>query len=234
MLPKIGNRQSLSEQAYLVIKNAILQNKIKPKDVLSEESLAADLGISRTPLRAALKRLEFEHLIYSNSSRQAVVAEVNVEDAAEAYALRVAVEPVIARLLATRGLPKQYAKKLDENLKRQAQAFEVKNLVDVVTSGLEFDYLLAEATENNFFIEVVGRINIYMQRVLTLSKTHEHDAPLAVNEHREILAAITDGNADKAERLSRLHLYSGAERLGFKPNVAHKAEWFDTDRSPSR
>ena len=220
MLPKIGKKQSLSVQAYRVIKNAILQNKIQPKDVLNEKSLAADLGISRTPLRSALKLLEFEHLIYINSSRQAVVAEVNVEDIAKAYALRVAVEPVIARLAATRWLAKKPpAKKLEENFKRQVQALEANNLVDAVASGLEFDLLLAEATGNNFFVEVVERINVYMQRVLTLSKTHAHDAPLAIDEHRQILAVIKEGNGDEAERLSRLHLTSGAERLGVKLDI---------------
>jgi len=218
VLPKIGNKQSLSEQAYFVIKSAILQNKIKPKNVLSEESLAADLCISRTPLRAALKRLEFEHLIYINSSRQAVVAEVNVEDASEAYALRVAVEPVVAKL-AARKLTKESAKKLEESLKRQARAIEADNLVDVVTNGLEFDLLLAEATGNSFFIEVAERLTTYMQRVLTLSMTHSHDAPFALGEHRQMFAAIKEGNEDEAERLSRLHLYNGAERLGFKPSI---------------
>ena len=219
MLPKIGNKQSLSNQAYHVIKNAILENRIKPKDVLSEESLAADLGISRTPLRAALKRLEFEHLIYINSSRQAVVAEVNVEDAADAYALRVAVEPFIARMLATRGLAKKSLKKLEENLRRQEQTLEANNFVDAMVSGLDFDLLLAEATDNTFFIEVMGRIADYMQRVLTLSKTQVHDAPLAVEEHRQMLNALKAGDGDEAERLSRLHLYNGAKRLGFSPNL---------------
>ena len=219
MLPKIGNKQSLSEQAYRVIKNAILQNKIQPKDVLSEESLAADLGISRTPLRAALKRLEFEHLIYINSSRQAVVAEFNMEDTAEAYALRVAVEPFIVRLLSARGLNKTFAKKLEENIRRQEQSLEANNLVDVVASGLEFDLLLAGATGNNFFIEVAQRLNIYMQRVLTLSMTHAKDSPLAVKEHRLMLAAIKEGNGEEAERLTREHLFCGAERIGVKPNV---------------
>ena len=215
MLPKIGNKKSLSEQAYFVIKNAILQNKIRPKDVLSEESLAADLGISRTPLRAALKRLEFEHLVYINSSRQAVVAEVNVEDVSKAYALRMAMEPVIARL-ASRTLTKQSAKKLEDNFKKQAQAIESGNLVDMVLLGLEFDHLLAEATENSFFTEAVDRLNTFMQRVLTLSKTHWHDAPLTLTEHRNMLDAIKEGNEDAADHFSRLHLQKSAERLGFK------------------
>ncbi|SBW09909.1 hypothetical protein KL86DPRO_50315 [uncultured delta proteobacterium] len=67
MLPKIGHKQSLSDHAYTVIKEAILNNTFKPKDILLEESIAEMLGISRTPLRTALKRLEFEKLIFINS-----------------------------------------------------------------------------------------------------------------------------------------------------------------------
>lgn len=70
MLPKIGEKLSLSDKAYKVIKEAILNNDLKPREILSEEALATKLGISRTPLRTALKRLEFEKLVNVNSTKK--------------------------------------------------------------------------------------------------------------------------------------------------------------------
>lgn len=216
MLPNIGNKQSLSEQAYTVIKEAILNNKIKPKDILLEESLAASLGISRTPLRAALKKLEFEKLIYINSSRQAVVSEIKTEDMLQVFVFRLAVEPFVARLACDR-MTAEGVGRLERNLLRQEKAINQHNLMEVIASELEFDGILAEIAGNEFFADAVGMVNTVMQRFLILSMTLSRDAPEALVEHTAMLDALKSGDCGSAARHSHDHLLKVANRLGFQP-----------------
>jgi DNA-binding GntR family transcriptional regulator len=215
VLPNIGRKKSLSEQAYLVIKESILNNTFKPRDILLEESLAEMLGISRTPLRTALKRLEFEKLVIVNSSKQAVVAEIHLEDMVKVLVFRLAVEPFIARLAC--GLVEQaHLAAIEECLAQNETAIQEKCLTSIIACELEFDKLLVAITENEFLADSIAMIHSYQHRFLTLSTTTYQDAPGSLAEHRLILDALRAKNADAAEKRVQEHLRRVASRLGFQ------------------
>ncbi|MDR2826376.1 MAG: GntR family transcriptional regulator [Deltaproteobacteria bacterium] len=214
LLPKIKNKLSLSDHAYMVIKEAILNNTFKPRDILLEESVAEMLGISRTPLRMALKRLEFEKLVFTNSSKQAVVAEIDLEDMTRVFVFRLAVEPVIARMTSIL-VTKQSLDDIEDCLVRNAKAIETKNLVDIVTCELEFDELLAVCADNEFLTDSVVMIHGYLQRFLTLSTTSLSDAPASLTEHRIIFDALLSNNSELAMERTTFHVRQVAKRLGF-------------------
>jgi DNA-binding GntR family transcriptional regulator len=214
LLPKIGNKLSLSDQAYMVIKEAILNNTFKPKDTLLEESVAEMLGVSRTPLRMALKRLEFEKLVFTNSSKQAVVAEIYQEDMIKVFVFRLAVEPAISRI-ASLLVTQQYLDDIEACLVRNAKAIETKSLVDIIAHELEFDELLAGCANNEFLTDSVVMIHSYLQRFLTLSTTSLPDAPASLTEHHMIFDALSAKNSELAMERTTFHVRQVAKRLGF-------------------
>ena len=214
MLPRIGHKQSLSDHAYVVIKEAILNNTFKPKDVLLEESIAEMLGISRTPLRTALKRLEFEKLVFINSSKQAVVAEIHQEDMIKVFVFRLAVEPMISRL-ACDTRTEEHLTQIESCLARNDIAIKEKNLVDIIACELEFDSLLVACTDNEFLADSTSTIHRYMHRFLSLSTTTYSDAFGSIEEHYHILNTVRARNAAEAEKCTRFHVHQVALRLKF-------------------
>lgn len=97
-LPSIS-KDTLSDKAYRIIKEAIVSNQYKPGDLLVEESLAEQLSISRTPIRDALKRLQFEHIIKPNSNGKLVVSSVSLEDIQNVTVVRCNLESLAISLL---------------------------------------------------------------------------------------------------------------------------------------
>lgn len=214
MLPKIGNSRSLSDHAYMVLKEAILNNTFKPRDTLLEESIAAKLGVSRTPLRTALKRLEFEKLVVINSSKKAVVAEIQMEDMVKVFVFRLALEPLIARV-ACGTAAEEGIRQVEDCLARNRQAIEERHFVAIIACELEFDKLLVGFTGNEFLTDGIAMIHSYLQRFLVLSTTTYPDAPASLTEHHAILDALRDKAPDLAEERTRHHLRNVAMRLGF-------------------
>ena len=92
--PLIVKPVSLSEQAYQIIKEAIITNSIKAGEILTEEQLASQLNISRTPIRTALKQLVLEHLAEVNENKNVVVSNITEDDVKNVCAVRKALEPL--------------------------------------------------------------------------------------------------------------------------------------------
>lgn len=212
MLPNIGKSMNLSQHAYIVIKDAILNNKIKPKEVLSEEALAAILGISRTPLRTALKMLEFEKLIFINSAKNAIVADVAKEDMEKVFVVRIALEPVAVKIACMK-MDEIKVAKLEEIVKQQATAIESNEFVKFINSDREFHVLIANYTDNELLSEMIERISVSVQRFLTLSMTIPVHAHTALQEHRMIVDALKAKDPDLAETRMLLHVGDVANRI---------------------
>lgn len=205
MLAKIKSSKSLADQAYLAIKEEIVKNRFKPKEVLLEESLAASLGISRTPLRVALKKLEFERLIFINSSKQAVVADVTKEDMIKMFVVRLGIEPVLIRLVCQL-VDQETLVKLDENLALTQAAVDRDDLRTAVEYEMKFDSILAECADNEHITPIINGIGVFMERYFLLSLKHYSMCPVALAEHRTMVQAVKERDGDKAAALSAAHL----------------------------
>jgi len=212
LLPTIGNNISLTEKAYLVIKNAILNNKLKPREILSEEALAAELGISRTPVRAALKKLEFERLILLNPGRNAIVADFSEEDMCQVFPIRIALEPVAARI-AAQNINKDDLKKLKEILTSQQQAVQMEDYNLYIQKDFEFHTALARFSKNELLSDMVETINTQIKRFLILSVTLQENSTIAIQEHLKVVEALEQGEQSLAEELMKEHVVGVANRI---------------------
>ena len=102
VLKSLKKDPSLADKAYAAIKSAIMCNELTPGTILAEENLASQLGISRTPLRAALQRLQHEEILTQNGKNM-VVAEVTEREVRDICTVRMQLEPLAVHLLAQNG-----------------------------------------------------------------------------------------------------------------------------------
>lgn len=211
-LPKIGNDISLSEQAYLVIKEAIINNKLKPREILSEEALAAELNISRTPVRAALKRLDYERLITLNPGRNAVVADISQEDIGKVFPIRIALEALAAKLAAQEITEEQLAE-LDEIIVNQEEAIKMDDYDLYIQKDYEFHTYIAKFSKNEMLYNFVLNINNHVMRFHILSQTLQSSSLMALNEHHDIMLALRKRDYSAAEALMRTHVENVAARI---------------------
>ncbi len=211
-LRKIGNEISLSEQAYLVIKDAIVNNQLKSLEVLSEETVALQLGISRTPVRSAIKRLALEKLVLMKPGKTAIVADISEQDIQKIFAIRIGLEPLAAGAAAAYITDGQIDD-LEEIIETQVEALQMQDFSLYLAKEHEFHTSIADYTDNDLLYDFVDKVNVHVQRFLTLSLTLQKSSPLAVNEHRAIVSALKMHKAAAAEEAMRVHVVNVAERM---------------------
>ena len=226
MVQQIGPR-TLSEKAYTAIRDSILRNDLLPNSPISVEELAQDLGISPTPVREALKQLQADGLVWSEAHKGIRVAELTETDICDAYEVRCALEPYIARISAAQISTTPQIRSRLEELKSRAE--NVKTLVDragVVGSSqfeaftevdLALNEVLLSSIDNQLMKSIFSRVSNHSVRIRSFVeaslKRTEHEAVSDMNaEHLEILTALLNGQADLVEQLVRNHLKLAEER----------------------
>jgi DNA-binding GntR family transcriptional regulator len=210
-LPRIGNPMSLSDHAYVIIKDAIVNNQLLPRQVLSEEALANQLGISRTPLRAAMRRLAFERLI-SFSGKSAAVADISEEEIRKVFPVRIALEPVAAGI-AAQVMTTGHLEELEVILGQQTAAMDVSDYSLYLRRDFEFHTLIAGCTRNEMLQSMVEQVNVHIHRFLALSSTLQRYSRAAVLEHQRVLAALKEQNAQLAEGAMHEHVFNATNRI---------------------
>jgi DNA-binding GntR family transcriptional regulator len=202
---------SVVDQVYLALRERIVSGALSRGSRVHQEEVASELGVSRTPVREALRRLAAEGLVEMHTNRGARVADIDRGGMRAAYEARLVLEPGAARLAAARQPP--------EPLARMAAAIaEQRRALRSVSRSFEanraFHLALIAAAGNEFLLRFaellwVARIGaaIYERQLRAQGRLL-----LDIAEHERILAAVRAGDARKAETLVRRHL-RGAMRL---------------------
>lgn len=211
-LPKIGKDMSLSEQAYYIIKDAILSNKLKPRERLSEVALADKLGISRTPVRSALKKLAFERLVVFKRNKNAIVADLSEKDMYDVFVIRKAQEPVAAEETA-KIITKEQTRVLDTLLEGQQRAIKQNDFSSYLKNDYKFHTLIADYSKNKQLYDIVVSINNQVKRFLILSGTLKINSERALSEHKAVLSAFKQGDYELAKEQMENHILNVTSRL---------------------
>jgi len=216
-----SGRSLLKEQAYVAIKREILSGELSPGSFLAERQLAARLGMSKTPVRSALERLESEGFLSISPQQGAIVRDISFHEIADLYEIRVALETFVVRTLAGKLTPAQVAQ-VRANLK--AQHTNLRNGGSDVARGVaqdeEFHALFCEFLGNQEILRVMGqlreRIHRVISRVFTINSMRMTSS---YEEHRAIAEAVIKGDAALASKLIEEHLRYGKESL-LSPRLA--------------
>jgi len=193
-LRKIKKPESLADQAYDLIRKDILTGKLAPNEDLREEKFAMELGISRTPLREAIRRLATDGLVNLQTGKPAMVSSFTKEDALHQMEVRKLLETYNVEQVVHCVTP-QFLIRLKDNLKLQKTASDNNNFHDFIELDREFHLLLADQNPNIKLCEMIHTINTGVNRAfLILANTYPISAMEASGEHQEIIAALEKQN----------------------------------------
>ncbi len=190
------------------LRTQIFSRELEPGDWIDEQKLALEYGISRTPLREALKVLAVEGLVTMKVRRGAYVTEMSRDDVAQVYHLLALLESDAAGVVAQRASPAQLEtlRQLHERLEKQARQRD-----SFFSTNEQFHMALLEIAGNRWCQQIVAdlRKGRKLNRHHSLFKHGRLADSLA--EHRALMAAIEARDAAKATRLMRAHFESGLE-----------------------
>ncbi|WP_411734545.1 GntR family transcriptional regulator [Paeniglutamicibacter sp.] len=204
----LGVPISLAEQAYRDIRDRLIMLDIRPGEPINDGQLALELGVGRTPVREALKRLEIDHLVVSYPRRGTFATIVDITELADVSELRRSLEPLAARKAALSASSADRAA-------LGALARDIKQLGDrdVDKRGLmEYDMsvhrLIYRAAGNPHLEEALIRLDNLATRIWCLVLDKVPTVAGHIEEHVDLLEAIVAGEADKAEAMALEHITS--------------------------
>lgn len=212
-MEKIVGSSSLAEQAYTLLKKSIISGKLAPLTELKEEKLAADLGISRTPLREAIRKLAMEELVLLQKGKPATVASFTMKESMDLIELRQLIEiPNLVKVIAYND--KSYIDELERNLENQMKAITNDDYHQFIDYDRKFHLILASCNENKKVQELIQHVNTEVNRAfLILSNTLGMSARTAYEEHIQIVEAIKSMDIDAAQEAMHVHLQNVFKRF---------------------
>ena len=197
--------RTLQEQVADHLRIEILEGRLAPGAELGESQLAASLGVSRGPLREALRQLAAEKLVTIVPRRGAVVRRLTREEFLDAYQVREALES-LAIALAVPRLSEVDRARLHEMCDEMDAAASTGDNERFIEINLHFHGLLVRASGNQMLVEMHQQLIAQMGRLLKRSVQLRGGVQRSSSEHREILAAVDAGDAELAARLLEEHI----------------------------
>lgn len=211
-LQVITKNKTLSDQAYEVIKNAIITNKLKPGEILAEEKLAKQLTISRTPIKAALTRLVYEKMAVVNENKNIVVVDITKKEVEDITLVRRYVEELGIELLEGKMNLKR-VKILEDLYKHYEEMIEKGDIEAMLESDYKFHTTLAAFTGNKFLLGTICEANMIVKRYLMLSGTFIKHSVQANEEHKMIIEYLRKGEFIRAKKAMGMHLEKVSQRM---------------------
>jgi DNA-binding GntR family transcriptional regulator len=211
--PRASGSESLKQQAYLKLKRLILAGELPSGTVLSVRQLATQLEMSRTPVHAAIERLEADGLVTLAPQQGVMVREMTMQDIVNHYQIRQALEPFVLSRLAGK-LSEEQIQQLRENQSRYDEATHNQLMHDVVEIDAEFHRLLFTFFGNDEITGVLERLSDRIRRVIyRISQKSPERMAESCEEHQAILDALIEGDGEHAAKLASDHLERGLGRL---------------------
>jgi DNA-binding GntR family transcriptional regulator len=207
-----GDASPLHERIYETLRAEVISGQRKPGELLSEAELARSWGVSRSPIREALRQLEQHDLVRWAPRRGATVARLTVAGLRDIYEVREALESLSAGLAAERGSPADLAK-MRELATEVEQAQDEGDYLRAIMLDDEFHRLMASTTRNRMLESQSGRVldRVIMARMMVREEPGRTQE--IVHEHQGILDALGQRDAKKAAELAALHVRNARIRL---------------------
>ena len=204
---KLDEYLPLREVVFNALRQAIIEGEFQPGERLMEVTLANKLGVSRTPVREAIRMLELEGLVVMVPRKGAEVAKITVKDLKDALEVRMAMEALSVRLACER-----IDEKGKEELKTACisfkEAINSKLVPAIVERDEAFHNVIYKASKNNKLINITQNLReqVYRYRVEYVKDFLYHVN--LVREHDLITMAVLKGDADSAEKIMKEHIYN--------------------------
>ncbi len=198
----MNDQKSPQRDAYALILEAIDSHMYKPGDRLVESDLAERFGVSRTPIREALQRLETQSLL-TRDGRSLIVASLDHTQMAELYVVRGELEGLAARLAARHATPEEI-RVLREMLEADQSLLGDPSAMS--RANKRFHKQIHLASHNRFLVQQLDLVHRSMALLATTSLVAEGRGEVALAEHAAIVDAIEAGDGDAADKALREHI----------------------------
>lgn len=209
---KIDNYQPLRETVCEALRSAIRNGILEPGERLMEVQLAEELGISRTPVREAIRKLEQEGYVIMMPRRGTYVSSVSVNDIKEIFEIRSALESLSTGLAARRIEPDEL-EKLRALLTEIEGHIERKDIDKIVETDIEFHGLLYQVSRNERLVTIISNLKEQLARFRTLSMSYPGRLQETLEEHRAMVEAIAAGDVEAARDAAERHMERAEETL---------------------
>ncbi|RNC28679.1 MAG: HTH-type transcriptional repressor RspR [Candidatus Dichloromethanomonas elyunquensis] len=206
---KLDSYKPLREIVLEALREAIVSGILEPGERLMEIQLAEEMGVSRTPVREAIRKLELEGFIVMIPRKGAYVAGVSYKDVKDVFEIRAALEGLAASLAAE--------KVTDDELEQMERVLhyekEPESLEEIVQSDTDFHALLYKASRNERLLNILANLREQIQRFRATSLAVPGRAKYAIHEHREIIDAVASHNVEEAHNLATAHIENAANTM---------------------
>jgi DNA-binding GntR family transcriptional regulator len=202
IIERLSGAGNAAETAYAVLREAIVTNALKPGTRLRAEELARQIGVSKTPVREALRKLQAEELVTAQTGNAPVVKVLTEQNLFEIYQTREALEGMAARLAAKNAGPVELSR-LDLILDEMEQALRVSNLQKLRALIGEFQLAMFQAGRNDTLFRLLKSLQDQMRQHSSSTITQRGRAKEYVLFAKRLLSAVKQRNADQAEALAR-------------------------------
>ncbi len=206
---------SLGEMIRQDVLASILRGELSPGDRINEPDVAARLGVSRVPVREALKALESSGLVYSKKHAGVFVRAIDAREVADLYQLRASIDSLAGRLLVRRMLAMPKAKQVKElfaSLESSIQTMDTMTGKAYYHENLRFHWMIVEGAANKSAADMYEQIvhKLHVARLGNLSD--EKNRIASSKEHRQIVKAIRSGEEQVASQVLQAHVEKAHER----------------------
>lgn len=202
---------SLADQVYERLEKDILLGNYGFKEILTEVQLCNDLGVSRTPIREAVSRLENENLVIS-TGKGIMVLGITEEDLKDIFTVRMFLEPLVGRRCCE-NITDEELKDLKETLELQEYYVEKKNPMQIRSCDSSFHEKLYQYCGSRVIQSVLLPMHRKVQKFRQVSVTNPIRANESMKEHKEILEAIESRDPAKAEQAVKKHVLNAQKQV---------------------
>ncbi len=195
----------LREVVFNTLRDDILRGELEPGERLMEIHLAEKLGVSRTPVREAIRKLELEGLVKMIPRRGAVVASITISDLEDVLEVRKVLEQLTVKLACEKITDEEIAllKKYHEEF---AKAINTNDLTSLAEKDVSFHDVIYNASRNNRLIQILNNLREQMYRYRLEYIKDRQKRKLLVSEHEKILNAVMNRDSTTAEAAIDAHI----------------------------
>lgn len=203
---------SLSSRVFHTIRENILSGKYVTEEELKEKTIGEELGVSRTPVREALRQLELEGLVTIIPNKGAYVVGISQKDIRDIYEIRSRLEGLCASWAAV-NITKEQLDELEENIYLSDFHSAKGNSEQVVELDNKFHEILYNASASKELRHVLLDFHHYVQRVRKITLAVPERAIDSNKEHRKIVEALKSHDAAQAEKLANVHMMNTIKNM---------------------
>ena len=203
---------SLTDKVFEVLEQQILNGTYAVGDQLVEQKISQELGVSRTPVREALRQLELDSLVTTIPNKGTFVIGISTDDIKDIYTIRIAIEGISAKWAAER-ITDEQVKEL-ENVVELQEFYSSKNeILQIVQLDTKFHETIYEISGSRTLKNTLKSFHTHLKRARETSFFSAGRTRSAVEEHREIFEAIASHDGEKAKKLTERHVTNARDNI---------------------